>query len=46
MKVGLCECNGKRSEVCKNELDTDTLTCSNDQTTYKIYHKSTVTKSI
>ena len=25
-------------EVCKNILKTDTFTCSNDQTTYKINH--------
>ena len=38
-KVGSCKCNGKRCEVCKNVLETDTFTCSNDQTTYKINHK-------
>ena len=25
--------------MCKNVLETDTFTCSNDQTTYKINHK-------
>ena len=39
-KVGLCKCNGKRCKVCKNVLDTDMFTCSNDETTYKINHKS------
>ena len=34
--VGSCKCNGKYCEVCKNVLETDTSTCSNDQTTYKI----------
>ena len=38
-KVGLCKCNGKHCEVCKNVLETDTFICSNDQTTYKINHK-------
>ena len=38
-KVGSCKCNGKRCEVCKNVLETDTFTCSNDQTTYKINRK-------
>ena len=38
-KVGLCKCNGKRCEVCKSVLETDTFTCSIDQTTYKISHK-------
>ena len=38
-KVGSCKCKGKRCEVCKNVLETDTFTCSNDQTTYKINHK-------
>ena len=38
-KVGLCKCNGKHCEVCKNVLETDTSTCSNGQTTYKINHK-------
>ena len=35
-KVGSCKCNGNRCEVCKNVLETDTFTCSNDLTTYKI----------
>ena len=39
MKVGLCKCNGKLCEVCKNILKTDTYTFSNDQTTYIINHK-------
>ena len=38
-KVGSCKCKGKSCEVCKNVLETDTFTCSNDQTTYKINHK-------
>ena len=38
-KVGSYKCKGKRCEVCKNVLETDTFTCSNDQTTYKINHK-------
>ena len=38
-KVGSYKCKGKRCEVCKNVLETDTFTCSNDQTTCKIYHK-------
>ena len=38
-KVGSCKCNRKGCEVCKNILETDTLTCSDDQTTYKINHK-------
>ena len=25
--------------VCKNVLETDTFTCNNDQSTYKINHK-------
>ena len=25
--------------MCKNVLETDTFICSNDQTTYKTYHK-------
>ena len=36
---GLCKCKCKRCEGCKNILETDTFTCSNDQTTYKINHK-------
>ena len=35
-KVGSCKCNGNRYEVCKNALETDTFTCSNDLTSYKI----------
>ena len=38
-KVGSCKCNSKRCEVCKNVLETDAFTCSNDQATYKINHK-------
>ena len=38
-KVGSCKCKGKRCEVSKNVLATDTFTCSNDQITYKINHK-------
>ena len=38
-KVRLCKCNGKGYEVCKNVLETDTFTCSNDQTSHKINHK-------
>ena len=38
-KVGLHKSNGKCCEVCKNVLKTDTFTCSNKQTTYKINHK-------
>ena len=33
-KVGLCKCNGKHCEVCKSVLETDTFTCSIDQTNY------------
>ena len=33
------KCKGERCEVCKDVLETDTFTCSNDQTTYKINHK-------
>ena len=29
-KVWSCKCNGRRSEVCKNVLETDMFTCSND----------------
>ena len=39
------KCNGKRCEVCKNVLETDTFTCSNDQTICKINHKFDYTKS-
>ena len=35
-KVGSCKCNGKCCEVCKHVLETDTVNCSNDQTTCKI----------
>ena len=38
-KAGSCSCNGKRCEACKNVLENDTFTCSNDQTTYKINRK-------
>ena len=38
-KAGSCKCNGKHCEVCKNVLETDMFTCSNDKTTYKINHK-------
>ena len=38
-KVGSCKCKGKRCKVWKNVLETDTFTCNNDQTTYKINHK-------
>ena len=38
-QVGSYKCQGKRCEVCKNVLETDTLTCSNAQTTYKVNHK-------
>ena len=38
-KVGSCKCKGKRCEVCKNVLETDAFTSSNDPTTYKINHK-------
>ena len=38
-KVESCKCKGKRCEVYKNVLETDTFTCSNDQTAYKINHK-------
>ena len=38
-KVRSCKFTGKRCEVCKNVLATDTFTCSNDQTTYKINNK-------
>ena len=38
-KVGSCKCKGKRCEVSKNVLETDTFTCINDQTTYKINRK-------
>ena len=35
-KVRSCKCKGKRWKICKNVLETDTFTCSNDQITYKI----------
>ena len=38
-KAGSCKCNGKRCELCKNVLETDTFTCSNNRTTYEINHK-------
>ena len=38
-EVGSCKCNGESCEVCKNVLETDKFTCSNDQTTYKMNHK-------
>ena len=38
-KVGSCKSKGKRCNVCKNVLENDTFTCSNDQITYKINHK-------
>ena len=38
-KVGSGKCNGKRCEVRKNVLKTDTFTCNNNQTTYKTNHK-------
>ena len=38
-KVGSCKCKGKCCKVCENILETDTFTCSDDQTTYKINHK-------
>ena len=38
-KVESCNFKGKRCEVCKIVLETDTFTCSNDQTTYKVNHK-------
>ena len=38
-KVGLCKCKGKRCEICKNVLETDTFTCNNDPTTCKINHQ-------
>ena len=41
-KVGPYKCKGKRCEVCKNVLETDTFTCSNDQTIIS----STVTKNV
>ena len=41
-KVGSYKCKGKRCEVCKNVLETDTFTCSNDQTIIS----STVTKNV
>ena len=34
-KVGSGKCNGKYCEVCKNVLETNAFTCSNDQTTCK-----------
>ena len=37
-KVASCKCSCKRCEGCKNVLEIDTFTCSNDQTTYKINH--------
>ena len=39
------KCNGKRCEECKNVLESDTFTCSNDQTICKINHKFYYTKS-
>ena len=38
-EVGLCKCNGKHCEVCKNVLETYTFAFSNGQTTYKTNHK-------
>ena len=38
-KVGSCNCKGKLCKICKKVLKTDTSTCSNDQTTYKVNHK-------
>ena len=38
-KVGSWKCKGKRCENFRNVLETDTFTCSNDETTYKINHK-------
>ena len=38
-KAGSYKCKGKHCKDCKNVLETDTFTCSNDQTTYKINNK-------
>ena len=38
-KLGSCKCKGKLYEICKSVLEADTVTCINDQTTYKINHK-------
>ena len=38
-KEGSCKCKGKLCKGCKNVLEADTVTCINDQTTYKINHK-------
>ena len=42
-KLGSFKCNGKRCKVCKNILETDTITCSNDETTYKKSEKAIFT---
>ena len=38
-KVGLCKCNGKHCELCKNVLETDTVTFINNKTTCKKNNK-------
>ena len=38
-KGGSCKCNCNRCQVCQSISETDTFTCSNDGTTYKINHK-------
>lgn len=38
-KAESCKYNGKHFEVCKNILQIDTCTCSNDQTTYEVNHQ-------
>ena len=38
-KVGSSKCNCKRCQVCNNISETNTFTCSNDGTSYKINHR-------
>ena len=33
------KCNSKRCQVCNNITEADSLTCSNDQTKFKINHR-------
>ena len=38
-KVGSCKYNGNRCQLSQSISETDTFTCSNNGTTYKINHK-------